>query len=107
MNPNNLFADIKCNSVQKQTILGMVIPEKKQKQKFVLLNFGSGNARVSGGSGISEIATNALYEQWNNSLTFNDVVSLLGADIVLEPGESDYNFSLDVLEKDSFIKVFQ
>ena len=43
MNPKNLFSEIKCNSVQKDTILGMFIP-KKDRQCFVLLNFGAGHA---------------------------------------------------------------
>lgn len=118
MNPNNLFADIKTKSVQKQTVLGMFLPEnRKQKvlgipikseerQSFVLLNFGAGHARVSGNSEISIMATKALYQQWVNPLTFNTLVELLGAEIVTDKEEAEYNFSLDVLEKDSFIKIF-
>jgi len=41
MNPNKLFAEIECQSVQKQSTLGM-LAEEKEKQVFVLLNFGSG-----------------------------------------------------------------
>lgn len=106
MNPNNLFAEIKCNSVQKQTILGIVIP-KKEKQCFVLLNFGSGHARVSGNSEISNIATKALYQQWNKPFTFNKLLKLLGAEVVDNKEEANVDFSLDNLEKDSFIKIFQ
>lgn len=106
MNPEKLFADIKCKSVQKQTILGMFIPKEK-KQSFVLLNFGAGHARVSGNSKMSDVATAALYSQWNNAFTFNDLLFLLGAKMVFKPEDADYNFSLDSLQKDSFTKIFE
>jgi hypothetical protein len=102
MNPNNLFAEIKCESVQKQTVLGIFIP-KEERQCFVLLNFGAGNARVSGNSKLSDIATRALYQQWNNALGFNELIALLGAKIVED--DFEYDFSLDTLEKDSFMKL--
>jgi len=105
MNPNNLFAEIKCKSVQKQTILGIFTP-KKIGQCFVLLNFGAGHVRVSGNSKTSNIATNALYEQWNKPFSFNKLIKLLGAQIVESKEDASYDFSLDNLEKDSFIKIF-
>jgi hypothetical protein len=105
MNPENLFAEIKCQSVQKQSILGMMLPQK-DRQCFVLLNFGAGQARVSGHSKFSEIATKALYQQWNNALSFNDLVEAFGAEIVEDKEDSDIDLSLDNLEKDSFMNVF-
>lgn len=105
MNPNNLFADIKCESVQQQTILGMLIP-KKNKQCFVLLNFGAGHARVSGNSEISNVATKALYQQWNEPLSFDTLVRTLGAEITDYKDEADFDFSIENLEKDSFLKLF-
>lgn len=105
INPENLFAEIKCNSVQRQTILGIIIP-KKERQCFVLLNFGAGHTRVSGNSALSDIATKALYQQWNKPFSFNKLIKLLGAELVETAKDSDYNFSLDQLEKDSFTKIF-
>lgn len=106
MNPNKLFAEIKCTSVQWQTVLGIMIP-KKDKQCFVLLNFGAGHARVSGNSEISDLATKALYQQWNKPLSFNKIVKILGAEIVTVKKQADFDFSLDTLEKDSFLKPFK
>ena len=106
MNPNNLFAEVKCASVQWQTILGMMIPEE-DKQCFVLLNFGAGNARVSGNSEISNLATKALYQQWSKPLSFNKIVQTLGAEIVTNKEQADYDFSLENLAKDSFLKPFK
>ncbi len=107
MNPNNLFADIKCESVQKQTILGLLIPKKEGKQCFVLLNFGAGHARVSGNSEVSNLATKALYQQWNKPLSFGKFIKSLGAELVNDRTEADYDFSLETLEKDSFLEPFR
>lgn len=115
MNPENLFAEVKCQSVQHQTILGMVLPQK-DRQCFVLLNFGAGHARVSGYSKFSEIATKALYQQWSNPMQFNDMVAELGATLLdkeefemMEPEEKEgvVDLSIDKLEKDSFMRLFK
>ncbi|AZA82771.1 hypothetical protein C1637_23330 [Chryseobacterium lactis] len=106
MNPNNLFAEAKCNSVQRQTILGMLLP-KGENQCFVLLNFGAGHSHVSGSSKIAAMATDALYQQWYQPMSFNDLVKELGATVTTEKAEADFDFSLDNLEKDSFIKIFK
>jgi len=106
MNPNNLFAEAKCNSVQKQTILGMLLP-KDGKQCFVILNFGAGNSHVSGTSEVSTMATNALYQQWYEPISFNHLVKELGAEITSEKEDADFDFSLETLEKDSFTKIFK
>lgn len=105
MNPENLICDIKTNSVQKNTILGMLIPEK-EGQSFVLLNFGAGNTRVSGNNEISDLANKALFQQWEQSISFKQIVVELGATISETPEEVDADFSIEALEKDSFIKVF-
>ncbi|MBU3026034.1 hypothetical protein [Zobellia galactanivorans] len=106
MDPNNLFLETKCQSVQRQTILGMLIPEK-ERQCFVVLNIGAGASRVSGNSEISLLATKALFQQWSNPILFRDLILALGAEIVEKIEDADYNFSLDNLQKDSFIKLFQ
>lgn len=106
MNPNHLFAEVKCNSVQKQTILGMLLP-KDGKQCFVLLNFGAGHSHVSGNNEVSVMATNALYQQWYEAVSFNHLVEELGAYITPNKEEAEFDFSLESLEKDSFIKIFK
>lgn len=106
MNPDNLFAEAQCNSVQKQTILGILLP-KDGRQCFVLLNFGAGHSHVSGSSEVSMMATQALYQQWYEPISFNKLVEELGATITSEKDESDFNFSMESLEKDSFMRIFK
>lgn len=99
MNPNNVIIDEKCNSVQIQTVLGLVEPDKKG-MSFTLLNFVSGNARVSGYSELTSIAIKALYQQWDHSMTLNELLEGLGATITNNPeDEYDVNLSVDSLEK--------
>lgn len=105
MDPNKVFAEAKCSSVQKQTVLGMLLP-KDGKQCFVLLNFGAGQSHVSGNSEVSVMATRALYQQWYEAFSFNHLVEELGATITSHKDEADFDFSLESLEKDSFIKIF-
>lgn len=107
MDPNNLFMETKCQSVEKQMILGIVIPAENDTQKFVLLNFGAGSAHVSAYGQRTDIATKALYEQWNNPLSFNWLVEELGAELVKDVDEADFNFSLSALDKDTFTKFFE
>lgn len=106
MNPNHLFAEVRCKSVQRQTILGMLLP-KGEKQILVLLNFGAGHTHVSGNSEIAVMATNALYQQWYEPISFNELVKELGATVTTEKAEADLDFSLETLEKDSFIRVLK
>jgi len=106
MNPNNLFMETTCQSVQNQTILGMIIP-KKDEQCFILLNFGAGNARVSGYTELTNIATKALYQQWNKPLGFNKIIKILGGEIITEKEDGAVDLSLDNLDKNTFIKIFE
>lgn len=105
MNPENLFMETRCQSVQRQTILGMLVPEADQ-QCFIILNMGAGESRVSGNSEVSINATKALYQQWSNPLSFREMVVELGGELVKDKTEADFDFSLDQLQEDSFMKVF-
>ena len=106
MNPNHLFLDTKCQSIQRQTILGILIPEK-ERQTFVILNFGAGQCRVSGNSEITLTATKALFQQWNNPLSLKEILVAFDGEIVEKVENADYNLSLNNLQKDSFINIFK
>ena len=73
----------------------------------MLLNFGAGHTKVSGNSEVSKLATKALYQQWNEPLSFDKLVRTLGAEITDYKDEADFDFSLEHLEKDSFLKLFE
>jgi hypothetical protein len=107
MDPNKLLAEMKTETVGKQTALGIMIPEVEQ-QSFILLNFGSGSSSVSLNANTSKLLTKGLYQQWKNPLSLNELLVELGAtltDYKEEEGITD--LSLDTLEKDTLIKIFE
>lgn len=105
MNPNNLFVEAKVQSVQKQAVIGLLLPEGK-RVSFVLLNLGAGRVQVAGHSEHSTLARVALTQEWRSPLSFNQLVEDLGAKIVEDRKKADIDLSLDRLEKDSFMRVF-
>lgn len=106
MNPNNLFLFEKTQAVQKQSIIGLFLREGK-REAFVLLTLGAGSARVSGYDEHSTLARKALVQEYSNPLSFNDLVVALGSEIVKDAKKADVDLSLNKLERDSFIKLFQ
>jgi hypothetical protein len=106
MNPNNLFAEVMCESVQTQSVLGM-LAEDKDKQVFVLLNFGAGQLRVSNNSELTDISRAAIEEQWLQSITFDKLLKALGATIVRSKEKSDYSLDLEDLNKNSFTEILE
>jgi hypothetical protein len=104
MNPNKLMIEEKCQSMQKQTVIGMMVPEKRGTC-FVILNFGAGNCNVSWRNSRSDIVREALYQQWSMPYTFNDLILLLDGEITTNKEKCDYDLSLDKLEKDTFTKL--
>lgn len=108
MDPNKVFAEVKCTSVQKETVLGMLLPEDKdgEKQSFVLLNFGAGNSRVSNIVS-SEKAIKALFQQWSGAYSFTSLIKELGATILDTELGVDYDLSLENITKESFVRIFE
>ncbi len=106
MNPDNLFAEIMCESVQEQSVLGM-LAEDKDKQVFVLLNFGAGQLRVSNKCDLTDISRASIEEQWLKSITFDKLIKELGATIVRSKKDADYSLDLDDLNKNSFTEILE
>ncbi|MFW5700481.1 MAG: hypothetical protein ACOCWM_02225 [Cyclobacteriaceae bacterium] len=106
MNPNNLFLNEQSVTTQKQNTLGLLLPDNNE-QRFVLLGYGGGEARVSGDNERSRAMLNAMYMKWTSVVTLSELLRDLKVEIVDDPEKADYDFSLDSLEKDSFIKIFE
>lgn len=104
MNPENLILDVKSETVQANSILGLFLPQEDKTQSFVILNFGSGNRSVSM---YDENQSKALVQQWGNPLTFNDILVSLGAELVNDRDDATIDLSLDSLEKDTLINIFK
>lgn len=110
MNPNKVLAEVKCNSVQKNTVLGMLMEEDNDMKSFTLLNFGAGQARVSGDNEVSRNATTALYQQWAKPMSLNTVLEQCGFTVIHQKEEDVElyaDLSLDNLTKSTFIDLFK
>lgn len=106
MDPNNVMAEVKTATVQKQMVLGIVAPPSVVggPQGFTVLNFGSGGTRVSGPA---MVRTRAIYEQYALCDTsLRTVLTYLGADLSRSREESTHDLSIDSLSKNSFMKIF-
>lgn len=105
MNPNNLFMEATVTAVERQSIIGVFFPEGR-RQAFALVNFGAGRSRVSGYDDTSTLARVAMFQEWRSPLTFEYLVTELGAKLVKDPKKANVDLSLNKLEKDSFISLF-
>ena len=103
MNPNKVMLDVKTETPQRQTIVGLFLPELSNKQSFVLLNVGAGRLRISYGK---SLGCSALYQQYKNPFNFTELLNLLQTRIVDNLEDADYDFSLKELNKDSFTNLF-
>ena len=110
MDPNNLIAETRTKTIQKQMVVGMFLPNhygSDNKGAFVTLNLGAGHSRVSGSSPITVWATKALFGKWSDPMTLKNVIDHIGFDRVDTAEEADFDLSPDNLEKDTFVKLFE
>lgn len=112
MDPNKVLAEIKTTSVQKNTVLGLIMAEKNGLNSFTLLNFGAGSAHVSGNSDTTTLATKALHQQWSNPLSLNELLVTLGFNVIYDKTDEnqylsvDFNLEFDRITKSTFIDLF-
>lgn len=106
MNPNKVLFEQKCEMPQKQTNIGLV-QSKGDKSVFTFLNFGSGTCNVSGYDKNARIRMEALFQQWDNSVSLNELLGIAGWKFVDKPEDADLDLSFDKLDKDTFIGLFK
>lgn len=106
MDPSQVFAEVRCQSVQKQTVLGLLTPIGNSKSAFTVLNFGAGSAQVSISGQYSQNATEALIQQWSSPLTLAEVLELTGYEITRHKENADIDLSLEALDRSTFTELF-
>lgn len=98
MDPNNVIIDEYVVSPQKQTTLGILGPNY-----FVVVNGGSGNARVSSkANGLTALVENSLFQ-----VSLKTILSDAGAEIVSDVTEADIDLSVNKVSKDTFVNLFK
>jgi len=103
LEPSNVLAEFEVKTVSRENILGVL-----DNNTFTVFSLSSGNNRVSTSSrSMSQVE--ALHQQYNNQVTLNDIILELGGKIVNDINNKSItdNLSIDNLEKDTLIKLFQ
>ena len=106
MDPNKVWVEEMAQSVKRQTILGMFLPEEDDEVSFVILNTATGNVNVSSGSEHSVKFNQALAQQYEKSLTLNDLLENIGFELTDTVDDATIDLSLDNLDRNTFIDLF-
>jgi len=105
INPDNMFCSIDTNSIQNQTILGLLENnEDDGLNDFTLLNTSLGNRRVSSEDKTLDVIE-TLIKKVNNQLNLREFLELIGYNITDNIKDADLDFSLEGLTKNSFIDL--
>ncbi len=105
--PNKVIAAVKTESIQRNTVLGMVCTEDNGDKSFTIMNVGAGKARVSSCTESSQCYTNALYQSSRNALDLEFVLCELGFDVVRVADGADVDLSVREITAAKFIKLFE
>lgn len=106
MNPNDVWFTTQTETIQRQTVVGMITPWGK-KNAAIVLNFASGASQVSSEGGRNIIMRRALVQRWKNCFHVNDLLEFCGAVMVDSPENCDVDLTPSNLEKDTILNLFK
>lgn len=101
--PNNILLKTSAEMSQKEKILGIIIPTKSGKIKFVLSE-SSSSRKVSSDNEISMILRDYLYEFYTSSISLKKVLKKAGAELVSQK-EAEIDLSPEKVTKSDFINL--
>lgn len=103
MNPNNLIFETKTETVQKNSIVGMLLPNPT---RFIVLNLGAGGRNVSGRSDLSDMQRESFKNQYSGMYSLNRLLELCGGEVINTVHEDAVDLSPESLEKDTLLNLF-
>lgn len=106
MNPNKVWFTTQTETIQKQTVVGMITKHGKDNAAIVL-NFSSGSSQVSKSGGNNDIMRKALIQRWKNCFRVDDLLEFCGAIIVDSPEDCDVDLTPSNLQKDTILNLFK
>lgn len=106
MNPNDVWFTTQTETIQRQTVVGMITRHGKDNAAIVL-NFASGASQVSNSGGRNDIMRRALVQRWKNCFHINDLLEFCGAILVDSPEDCDVDLTPSNLEKDTILNLFK
>jgi hypothetical protein len=72
-----------------------------------MLNTAIGNVNVSNDTKHTQNFNQALLEQYTNQFTLNDLLEYVGFELTTEVDDATIDLSLNNLERDTFVKLFE
>lgn len=106
MNPNDVWFTTQTETIQRQTVVGLITKHGKDNAAIVL-NFASGANQISTSGGKNDIMRRALVQRWKNCFHVNDLLEFCGAVIVDSPEDCDVDLTPSSLEKDTILNLFK
>lgn len=105
MNPENLILNERFTSKSGESITGL-FSSRDGELVFALYPLCGGNARISGDDENSMIAQKAFLAEVENGLTINDLLVMIGAELVDKAEDADIDLSINKVEKSTFVELF-
>lgn len=106
LDPNQAIVSIKTKINNKQKILGFIVSLAKEN-RFYFVESILGNTNVSYESEYMRDSIIYLTDFFKNMINLNEIIVKAGGIIVDNIDESDIDLSIEKLEKDTIIKLFQ
>lgn len=106
MDPNNVWFTASTKSVQRQSVVGMIVSED-DKNAAIVVNLGCGGNQVSGAGKHTMVMRKALAEKWKNCFYLEELLEHCGAELVDNEEDCDVNLSPSKLEKDTILSLFK
>lgn len=106
MNPNKVWFTTQTETIQKQTVVGLITKHGTDNAAIVL-NFSSGSSQVSKSGGNNDIMRKALIQRWKNCFRVDDLLDFCGAIIVDSPEDCDVDLTPSNLQKDTILNLFK
>ena len=104
IDPNNMKCLINSVIDVNQSTLGLGLV-KDGECRFYFSESGLGNTNVVKGTEYINIARDYMMNYFTNQITFNEILSRVGAKIVTSPTSKSIDLSPESLEKDTFIRL--
>tara|TARA_R110000765_G_scaffold28525_6_gene68723 strand:- start:3133 stop:4926 length:1794 start_codon:yes stop_codon:yes gene_type:complete len=108
MNPNNVWFTADAETLNKQSIVGLIKKEGKNNVA-IAVNLTLGGSSVSSNDEKSIMAREALVDKWSNVFYINSLLEKCGANVITEMKADtvvDVDLTPSKLEKDTILKLF-
>ena len=106
VDPNNIVCIAKTKINQKQKVLGLIVTTTNEC-RFYFVEAELGVSITSSGNEYVENARKYLFNFYENTISFNEILKKAGAKFVDDKEKADINLSPEELQKDSILNLIK